>query len=49
MTTEALEERMRCEKIIMNFLARYKHDLRKTEMLQSILRKIRSAPKQASQ
>lgn len=42
MTPEILEERQRCEKIINNYLARHKHDLRKTEMLKSILKKIQT-------
>lgn len=35
------QERQRCEKIIQNYMARYKNDLRKTEMLKNILSKIR--------
>lgn len=42
MTNEQLQERQRCEKIIQNYLSRYKNDLRKTEMLKNILSKIRN-------
>lgn len=42
MTDEQLQERQRCEKIIQNYLSRYKNDLRKTEMLKNILSKIRN-------
>ena len=50
MTYDTLVERQRCEKIINNYLARHKHDLRKTEMLKSILRKIKTpcSPKKNS-
>lgn len=36
-----LEERQRCEKIIQNFLKRHQDNISKTQMLKSVLSKIR--------
>jgi hypothetical protein len=51
MTPEAIEEKQRCEKIIRNYLVKHQHDLRKTEMLKSILKKIQTpcSPKKSTQ